>query len=293
MLLLNALSKELNLSLHIAHLNHGLRGKESKQDADFVLRLAQRFKLPATIKEINVAKLASKGSLEQAARKARLEFLFEVARKLKTDKVALGHTLDDQAETVLMRLIRGSGLLGLSGILPKRKIGKFIIVRPLLEVSREEIESFLKTKRIKPRIDYTNRQEIYFRNRIRHQLLPLVRKYNPNIKSVLTNTAQNLAVDYDYILKNGLRVFNALKISKTKSKIKLPLDGLLKLHPSLQNMVLRLAFEELKGDTRQLTFQHIRELKGLMRERPHGSIVDLPSCISARKDPKQFCMYMP
>lgn len=290
-LLLKSLSKELKLSLHIAHLDHGLRGSSSKQDADFVLRFAQKLNVPITLREVNAAQLKQKGSLEEIARGARLHFLFETARRCKTNTIALGHNLDDQAETVLMRLIRGSGLLGLSGILPKRTMGRFTIIRPLLEISRKEIERFLKIKRIKPRRDYTNAQEIYFRNRIRRRLIPELKKYNPNIKEVLAHTAENIALDYEYVLQEGIQQLHKLKSSGARSKVKLSLPKFLKLHPSLQNMILRLTYEQLKGDTRRLTYQHIKELKDLVFNRPLGSVVDLPSQISAIKNLRHLCIY--
>lgn len=290
--LLRALKKELGLTLHIAHLNHMLRAKESKADADFVLRLSQKLNIPATLKEVDAAGLNKNGSQEEIARKVRFDFLFEVARKNKAKKIALGHTLDDQAETVLMRIIRGSGLLGLSGILPKRKMGDFVVIRPLLGIPRKEIDSFLRIKNIKPRIDSTNLKEIYFRNRIRHRLLPEMKKYNPNIKEVLAAMAENIAADYDYVLKNSLKEFDKLRVGNAKPGIKFALGKFLILHPSLQNSILRLAFEKLSGDTRRLTYQHIRELKDLIYSRPRGSIVDLPSQISVIKNPQALEVYV-
>ena len=281
---LKALQKEWNLTLRIAHLNHMLRGRESQGDAEFVVKLAQKLNIPVTMRKINVAGLKQGGSPEETARKARLEFLFAVARKNKAHKIALGHNSDDQAETVLMRIIRGSGLLGLSGILPKRKINNFIIIRPLIEIPRREIENFLKAKKIKPRIDSTNSEEIYFRNRVRHKLLAELKRYNPNIKQVLANTAQNIAADYDYLLENSQKAF--AKLRRGRGKVKLSMVKFLKLHPALQNIVLRLAYTELKGDTRRVTYQHIKEVRDLMDSRPCGAIVDLPSSISVIKNPQ-------
>ena len=298
---LRAIRKELGITLHIAHLNHMLRGRESARDADFVLKLADKLSIPATVKEMDVLRLSKAGSPEEKARKARFDFLFEVAAKFKADKIALGHNLDDQAETVLMRILRGSGLLGLSGISPKRKIGNFTIIRPLIEIPRKEIDRYLRTKNIKPRLDLTNLKEIYFRNRIRRRLLPELRRYNPNIKQVLANMAENTALDYDYLLKESQKAFGRVRTGnpdqnyratgKEKEvlngvKIKLSLAKFLKLHPAMQNMVLRLAYEQLKTDTRRLCYQHIKELKDLISNRPEGAIADLPSSISVIKNPQ-------
>ena len=353
--ILNSLKKDLGISLHIAHLNHLLRGKESDKDSEFVLELAHRLGTPATLKAVNVKKLADKSSLEEAARTERLHFLFETAKKIKADKIALGHNKDDQSETILMRLLRGSGTLGLSGILPKRKIEGWTVIRPLIETERKTIEGFLTSNKIPYRKDSSNLKTIYFRNRLRHKLLPLLAQYNPNIKEILSNTAQSLALDYDYLLSQSLKAYRdaavptkvnpsqhrhceepaplhqatkqsrfsafvltnyggsaevpkhvggknekqffvgtahcAVPTVRYASCIKLKKEKLLILHPALQNMVLRLAFEALKGDTRQLNFQHNKEILDLIHNRPFNSIVDLPSGISACLKKKHLFIY--
>ena len=279
---LNALKEELKLKLYIAHLNHSLRGRESNQDQEFVKKLSEKLKIPAFFKKVDASTAAKNSHSEEAARKIRFDFLFQTANENRIVKIALGHNQDDQAETVLMRLLRGSGLLGLSAILPKRKIGDFVIIRPLLGTKRKEIEGFLRLKKITPRTDSSNLKEIYFRNRLRHKLIPELEKYNPNIKEVLAGTAETAAYDYDFLHTGALKAFNKIKIIQPK-QLKLPMEKFLRLHPALQNILLRLGFEELKGDTRRLTYQHIRELRDLIYNRPSGSIVDLPSSISASK----------
>jgi len=282
--LLNSLKKELKISLHVAHLDHTLR-KDSCKDREFVERLAQKLKLPVTVAKINIKELAKAGSLEEIARNARLGFLFKAAQDIKADKIALGHNLDDQAETVLMRIIRGAGLYGLSGILPKRNIAGYQIIRPLLEVKRREIETFLKRKKIRPRIDISNLEDIYFRNKIRNRLLPLLEKeYNKNIKEVLSNMAQSLGYDYDYLMGVAKRT---LKSSKTKFNLKL----LIRLHPAISRLVLRMSIARVKGDTRRITFAHIKELEDLIFNRPVNSIVDLPKGVSVVKKKNHLSFY--
>lgn len=282
--LLNSLKKELRLTLHIAHLDHRLR-KDSYKDREFVENLADKLKIPVTCAQINVKALAKKGSLEEIARNARLGFLFRVVKDIKADKIALGHNLDDQAETVLMRILRGTGLYGLSGILPKREIAGFKIIRPLIEIRRKEIEAFLKRKKIKPQMDITNLKEIYSRNKIRNKLLPLLEKeYNRNIKELLANMAESLAYDYDYLHRLTNR---AMKGKQTKFN----LNKLQKLHPAIQRLIFRSAITRLKGDTRRITFQHIREIEDLILNRPINSIVDLPKGISVIKKKKNLSFY--
>lgn len=274
--LLKSLSRQFKLKLHVAHLDHMLR-KESQEDANFVRRLSEKLKIPATITNINVLELSVKGSQEEIARNARFGFLFNLAKKIKAQKIALGHNLDDQAETILMRIIRGAGLYGLSGILPKRDISGFCIIRPLIETRRREIDKFLKSKKIKARIDQTNKEEIYFRNKIRKNLLPILEKqYNKNIKDVLSNAAQTIGYDYDYL---SIKARETLK----KFRNKLNLKKFLVNHIAIRRMVLRFCIMKLKGDMRKIDFRHVKEIEDLIRNRPEGSIVDLPKGVSITK----------
>lgn len=282
--LLKSLSKEYNLKLAIAHLDHMLR-KESPIDAEFVRQLGLKTGIPVIIGRIDVKNLSKKGSIEEIARDARLRFLFETAKKIKADKIALAHNLDDQAETVLMRLIRGSGLFGLSGILPLKIIHGNKIIRPLIEVPRKEIEKYLKIRKIKSRLDKSNLQDIYLRNRIRNKLLPKLRKeYNPQITEALSNLAQSSGLDYDFLSRH------AAKLTKEKFG-NINLVKFRRLHPSIQRMILRLKVTKLQGSTRRITYQHIKEIEDLIIARPTNSIVDLPKGISVLKKAKTITFY--
>ncbi len=282
--ILNSLKKELRINLHIAHLDHMLR-KDSSKDREFVEELARKLKIPVTTAQINVKNLAKHGSLEEIARNARLGFLFRVAKETKAAKIALGHNQDDQAETILMRILRGTGLYGLSGILPKRNIAGRLIIRPLIETKRKEIEAFLKARRIRPRIDPSNLEDIYLRNKIRNRLMPqLEREYNKNIKEVLANMAENLAGDYDYLNLAAGRI-------KKRVKGKVNLDKFLKLHPAMQRLIIRGAISGIKGNTRRITFQHAKEIEALILNRPTNSIVDLPGGVSVVKRKKYLLFY--
>jgi tRNA(Ile)-lysidine synthase len=281
---LNSLKKELRLTLHVAHLDHMFR-PDSDKDRRFVEALAAKLKLPVTVARINIKEIAKKGSLEEIARNARLGFLFGVAKSTKSDKVALGHNLDDQAETVLMRIIRGSGLYGLAGILPKREIAGYQVIRPLIETHRREINAFLKRKRITARSDPSNAEEIYFRNRIRNKLLPLLeKKYNKNITEVLSNLAESAGYDYDYL-------YRAAQKAAGITGVRLKLNKLFVLHPAIRRLTYRLSISRVKGDLRRITFQHIREIDDLIFHRPTNSIVDLPKGISAAKKRNTLVFY--
>jgi len=274
--LLHKLSRQFRMFLYIAHLDHGLR-KDASKDRKFVEALGKKLGLPVIIHKVNLKAAIKKGSVEQCARQARFDFLFSAAKKVKAKKIALGHNLDDQAETVLMRILRGAGLYGLSAILPKRNIGGFEIIRPLIEVRRREIEAFLKKKKISACLDLSNQKDIYLRNKIRNRLFPLLEKeYNRKIKEILANLAQSSSLDYDYLNQAAER-------SMRRSGSRILLKDFLKLHPAMQRLVLRLNIARLKGDTRRISFTHILEIEDLVLLRPENSIVDLPKGISVIK----------
>jgi tRNA(Ile)-lysidine synthase len=276
LLKLFSLKSRLGLTLHVAHLDHGLR-QDSKLDALFVKNWAHKLQIPVTIKRLDLRKIKVQGSLEEFFREKRLKFFIQTARTIKANKIALGHNLDDQAETVLMRLLRGTGLSGLSGISVKRAIRGLVFIRPLLETNRQEIERFLKRRGLKARIDSTNREDVFLRNKIRHHLIPLLKnKYNINIQKVLANLAETVSYDYEYLDQ-------AAKRSLRGSSLRLNLKKIMKLHPAILRIKLRQSIVCLQGDTRRINFQHIKELEDLIYCRPNGSIVDLPKGICVQK----------
>ena len=286
--ILNSLRSEFGFKIHIAHLNHMLR-KDSKRDLRFVERLAKNLNLPITTREINVLKLAKKDSIEQVARRIRLDFLFDLAKSINTKKIALGHTKDDQAETILMRLIRGTGLYGLGGILPIRKISGFTIIRPLIEFERKDVLRYLKKNKFKSVLDASNFNSKFLRNKVRKELLPVLeKKFNRNIKEVLCNLSSIAQSDYDYLSLISKKVFKDVRCKFCKDKIELDITKLKNLHKSLQRMVLRLALEKLQGDTRRLNYKHWEEIEALLYSRPSNSIVDLPRQMSVLKRNNRF-----
>jgi tRNA(Ile)-lysidine synthase len=181
-------------TLTVAHLNHQLRGGDSDADEDFVQRLAGKYSLPFRSERVNVAKLAKdqKDNVENAARQVRYDWLAEIARSEGARWVATGHTADDQAETLLHRLVRGTGLHGLGGIPPQRELAPGIaVIRPLLGSSRAEVLAYLQNAKQDFRTDSSNVDLGFTRNRIRHELLPvLARDFNPAIVSVLCRLAE-------------------------------------------------------------------------------------------------------
>lgn len=275
LLSLHQLAPVYGLKLSVVHVDHAMR-PTSGRDAEFVRSFCRSRGIPATVVKVRLP-AQKRGSLEELMRAARLKALFTRAKQLRCTTIALGHTLDDQAETVLMRLLRGSGLYGLSAIQPKRRISGFNLVRPLIETTRSEVDRFLKQERIKPRLDQTNTQDIFLRNRVRKRLLPLLaREYNPNIKSVLAATASTAADDYDFLEQCAHERFRRMGR-------RILLRRFLTLHPAMQKLCLRLAIIRCQGDTRRITHTHILELLNLARHRPVGSLVHLPKGLCAAK----------
>ncbi|MCX7927930.1 MAG: tRNA lysidine(34) synthetase TilS [Candidatus Omnitrophica bacterium] len=275
LLCLIALQKEYKLKIHVAHFDHGLR-KEAQDDKKFVIKLCNKLAVDYTIGKIKKKNIA--GSLEEYLRNERISFLCRVAKLKFANAIALGHTLDDQAETVLMRLLRGTGLQGLAAICPCRNLFGIRFIRPLLEVSRSQIEYFLRRKKIIPRIDHTNLKDIFFRNKIRNHLIPYLEKnFTPAIKTLLSQLADSVRFDYDFILHS------TEKFLPRKNVKRICLKKLSSLHPAIARQLIRLMYVRLKGDSRKLTFRHIQLIENLCYYEKEGSIVDLPADISVRK----------
>ena len=278
------LRREWGIQLHIAHANHGLR-PSSRTDQKFVEGLAKKLNLPCSVTKLTVKPQKGKSSIEEQAREQRLIFFFEVAKRNRTKTVVLGHTQDDLAETVLMRIIRGTGLQGLQSILPKREFEHFFIVRPLIEISRAEILSYLKAQRIPFCIDPTNQQTKFFRNKIRLRLLPLLQKeYNPNIRELLANLAHNTAIDYDFLTAMGKHYLKKTVHKNDHYAIRLKINTLKNFPSSLKRMVLRLAIEDLSGQSNLLDSDHFRLIEQLIQEGPNQAVIDLPEWVSIQKN---------
>ncbi len=193
---LRILGREQGLKLHAAHLNHGIRGQEADADEALVRDLAERAGVHLSVERLEGESLLRGAGLEARARRARYEFLHRVATRLGAGKIATGHTRDDQAETVLLRLLRGSGSRGLAGILPLRSDG---VVRPLIFASREKVLAFLQTAGLAFREDRTNADLRFLRNRVRHEVLPLLRAIAPRVDERLARLADALRADAGFL----------------------------------------------------------------------------------------------
>jgi tRNA(Ile)-lysidine synthase len=246
------LAARWDVRLAVLHLNHGLRGLESDQDAEFVRRLAAQLGLPFHLRESDLA--SAHGNLEQAARRARLEFFRETIACCAVDCVAVGHTSSDQAETVLFRFLRGSGTAGLAAIRPTTPEG---IIRPLLDVGRDQVEQFLRERGISWREDSTNASPQFARNRIRHELLPqLASQWNPRIRETLVNTADWAQAEEAY-WRVEIDRLDAAHLLMRDGAILIRVESLTDLPLAAARRLIRRAIERVKGDTLGFDFHHI------------------------------------
>ena len=233
---------ELGYRPHVAHLNHQLRGAASDADAEFVRQLASQYSLPIHIAAMHVA------PDEEACRQARLGFFEQVATETGIRTLALAHTADDQVETFLLRLLRGAGPTGLTGILPDRPLGTLRVIRPLLTVKREDVLKYLCARGLKYREDASNADVRFVRNRVRHVLLPLLeREFNPQVRAGLARTAEILRDEDAYLTE---------RVAKYGSAATLRASELLQLPVALQRRAIRawlgeVGFEEVEA-VRQL-----------------------------------------
>ena len=282
LLLLTELRGTLGLTLHVAHLDHGLRGNSAQDDALFVEEQARRLGLSSTLgaEDVNSYRAGRGLSLEEAARDVRYAFLARVASEHGARAVALGHTADDQAETVLMHIIRGSGLTGLAGMSPlslrpsSQNEEGVALLRPLLDVTRAETAAYCRWKGVTPREDETNRSLGLARNRTRLELLPLLQDYNPRIREALLRLSASAALDQDFILSKAQEVLDEMAAIEG-SAIQIGRGAFDSLHPALKRHLLRLAYHRVTGTIEGLEHSHVEAMVGTS-EAGAGRSVDLP-----------------
>ena len=283
-------SGALKLDLRLAHFDHGLRRRaEREAEKAFLSGLAAELGLPLLLGQGDVRAHARQHrlSLEEAARELRYRFLAEQAEKAAINVVATGHTADDQAETVLMHLVRGSGLTGLAGMRPSSSWPlpgheDLLLVRPLLEVSRAETERYCQEEGLSPCLDVTNLLLAPLRNRIRHELLPLLRRYNPRIEGALLRLAAATASDLAYLDETAGAFWHALAV-KDKRSVGFRRSELTALSPAIRNRLLQAACQQLLADARQIEAVHIRSMVEALAK-PAASRLSLPGGLAFTVD---------
>ena len=277
--------------LHIAHLDHLLRDRESAEDAEFVRALAERLALPVTISSIDVREIAESAmrGIEEVAREVRYEFLMNVASENGCDRIAVGHTMNDQAETVLMRLIRGTGLRGLAAMRPvsaspRRPVAPSpLLIRPLLCVTREEVEEYCRERGLDFRTDASNASLDYTRNRIRKEVIPALREINPQAVVSVARAAENLASEEEALAVITASVLSTARIDALHNEAdssvqKYSVEAFLEHPPGLRRRMIIEAIKLVrrKSATGEITSKHVSEVESLLQPQSSGKHVCLP-----------------
>ncbi len=287
--LLTKMSQELNFKIQVFHLDHQVRGEGSRQDAEYVKELSASLGVDCFGASFDVPryKKVTGLSFQEAARRVRLKLLARTAEKAKVNKIAVGHNADDQAETVIMNILRGAGLDGLTGmesLSPFPGETEALIIRPLLEVYREEIEYYCKANKLDYRTDPSNLEPVYLRNKIRLEFLPYIEKnYNPAFKEVFLQMIKSLSRDKSFLTEQADIAYDKLAVEKSGKSIFLDINKLLKYHEAVQTRILRKSLERLEGSLKTIGSKHIASILKLIQGKdPHGSI-SLPRGIEVSK----------
>lgn len=290
--------EKLNLRFVIAHFNHDLRGAESDEDERFVKNFAEEFGFELALRR---KKISADGNLEQNARDARYEFLLETAQNLRAYGILTAHTQNDQAETLLLNLIRGSGLEGLGGMKTVRNLKREVrkteashrpadentkseirLIRPLLNwASRRQTENFCLDHKIEFRHDAMNDDLAFKRVRVRKILLPLLEDFNPKIIETLAQTAKLLQEDFTSLEDSAQSAVKKIAVRQSEKSTSetiqtLKIKDLKDLFPSMRRQILREWLRELRGDLRALDASHLRAVENLIFSRKSGNTVQLP-----------------
>ncbi len=276
------LKDEFNVKLFIANLDHGIRGRPSYEDSLFVKRLSKNYRIGLFFKKLNFKK-DKKLSIEETARKLRYDFFNSVAKRHRINKIATAHTVDDLAETVLMRIIKGTSLKGIIGIPPKRaSSGKIEYIRPLIEIEKKDILKSLKERKIVYRIDETNLETKFFRNSVRNRIIPYLSRYNPRVKRALVNLAENLREDKEFIETQKNKISGM--IHQRGQKVSLRIKDIAIQPKTIQKEIARDALIKAGSNIKKLTFRHWKEIYSLIRLKPSGKSLDLPGGIRLTKN---------
>jgi tRNA(Ile)-lysidine synthase len=280
---LHRLRDRCGLTLTVAHLNHGIRGAEAARDARFVERFARGLGLPCVVQEQDVPayRRLRSCSLQEAARDVRYRFLEDVRGTVGAAKVALGHNADDQAETVMLWLLRGAGLKGLGGMPPVRN---GVIIRPLIETTRKEIETYLRTKGIAFVTDSSNRKDTYLRNRLRRQVFPLLKKhFNPQLVKNLVSTASIISMENEYLETIAHNKLKSIIASRNDASAVIDCTRFAGLPMVLRLRCLRTILEGIKGDLLRIGSEHLYALAAVMTgSEPHKTL-KLPGGMRAER----------
>ena len=282
--------QQMGWKLHVGHVNHGLRGKSSDEDEEFVKGFSEKLKLPFHAAKVDVKAEQEKGglSLEEAGRNLRHAALERTALQIGAQKIVLAHNLDDQAETILHRILRGTGLRGLKGMAPIRVISKkndLFVVRPMIEIERYEIETYLREKGIAYKTDLTNFDTSLTRNKIRHKLFPMLEsEFNPRVKMALVKLGQTAGSFYLLLREIANEVYENTKMISGEGEVCLSVEEFAKLPPAIQTLIIDRAVKIVLGRVPQLNFEHYLEIISLCGEHAYQKAIRLPRGLEARRE---------
>jgi tRNA(Ile)-lysidine synthase len=278
--ILYALRKHLNINLTVAHFNHGLRPREDEKETEFVAKLAKKLNL-ALINDIskNITKVHG-SSIEEKAREMRYQFFQKAINENHAQRLALGHTLNDQAETVLMHFLRGTGITGLSGIPPIRQN---CFIRPLIDITRDEIHSYLKENDESFIMDSSNLETRYLRNKIRLELLPLLLDYQPKLVEHLGELAFLCRQETRFLDGEATKLLDMITVDSSKNSLELLLTNFTTLSSSLQYRIIRQAIKKIKGNLRKIERGHIKTIIDCADKDKPQIKVNLPENIIVKK----------
>ena len=307
--LLVRLRASMRLTVVAATLDHGLRGAAGAADAVFVRETAAAWDVPAIVGRADVAAVAAarRMNVEEAARQVRYTFLLRAARQVGADAIAVGHHRDDQAETVLMHLIRGSGLSGLRGMLPRLRLSAYHLlpdapitlepeadpaapegwpwlVRPLLDIPRAAIDDYAAAHALHPRTDATNQELTLFRNRLRHEVIPLLETLNPNLRAGLARTARVLQADAELIEAAGEAALGRVAVAVTRDAVLLDRQAWGALALSEKRTIIRSMVAHLRPDLRDVSFEQVESALRVADEGQTGAAATLPGGLLLRVD---------
>lgn len=270
--ILNEIKKEYYLHLYIVHINYMLRGRESIEDEYFVKKIAQNYKTTFYLQRVV---LSQKGgiSLQEEARNKRYNYFIEVANQVGANKIALGHKYEDQTETIFMRLISGSGPEGIKGIPVKREIKKhLIVIRPLLDLKREEIKKYLKINNLSFRIDSSNVETKYIRNRIRLDIFPRIKKINPNFEESLRRIAYLWQEDNKYLNDLAKKHAKDIIIKENDRYVIIDNENMKQVSWCLKSRIIRLILKRFVEDINKINYNHVEDIISLVISGPNTEI---------------------
>ena len=257
--ILNNIKGKLNIKIVVAHVNHSLR-EEADEETEYVKNFCKKLNIECYIKKVDIIEISKKNKVgtEEAGRKERYDFFDEVFSKTKSDRIATAHNLNDNAETVLMNIIRGSGLSGLKGI---EEVRDYKYIRPLIEISRKEIEEYCKENKLEPKYDKSNKENIYTRNKIRNILIPLLEKeFNPNIVKSISKLSELAKLDNEYFNNIIKSEYNRIKLEENHNEIILNLKEFNKLNNVIKSRLILYTITRIFGSSQGIEKIHIDDI---------------------------------